>query len=151
VGRPVIGPFERRHHLRVQVVPGRSQVAARLRTGSPVVVLNLSQDGILVETPVRLLPGRRVDLLVRSGSNEEVRHCLVVHSRVGFISGGADLRYRAGLSHVPGSNYPVQGGDGRGGKEILAARGPGDQQDSVSGLGGAAQSDGMQVGKGTSP
>jgi hypothetical protein len=115
------------------------------------MVLNLSPDGVLVETPVRLLPGHPVDLLVRSGSDEEVRHCLVVHSRVGLIIGAADLRYHAGLSRVLGSNYPVAAKAGSRGKEILAPRDRGNQQERVNGLTSTAPSDGTQVGRGTPP
>jgi len=96
---------------------GRSRVAARLRTGSPLRVLNTSPDGLLVESPVRLVPGRQVELMLHSGTCWEQAPWVVIRSRVGCIRGGADLRYRAGLHRMTGTSYPRQ----------FAASAPGNQ------------------------
>lgn len=106
---------ERRAHPRSWFVLGHARPAARMRTGSPLRVLNASPDGMLVESPARLLPGRRVDLILQSGTAREQAPWLVVHCRVGCLRGSADLRYRAGLRRVPGTDYPSTGrGDSRG-------------------------------------
>jgi hypothetical protein len=96
---------ERRVHARSWALLGRARVAARLRTGSPLRVLNTSPDGMLVESPARLLPGRQVDLVLQSGTTQEQAPWVVIHSRVGCVRGGADLRYRAGLRRATGTNY----------------------------------------------
>ena len=97
---------ERRAHPRSWCVLGHGRLAARMRTGSPLRVLNTSPDGMLVESPARLLPGRRVDLVLQSGTTREQGPWLVVHSRVGCLRGSSDLRYRVGLSRAAGTDYP---------------------------------------------
>jgi hypothetical protein len=103
--RRVTPAEERRTHTRSWFVLGHARVAARLRTGPPLRVLNVSPDGMLVESPARLLPGRQVELVLQSGTTREQARWLVVHSRVGCIRGRCDLRYRAGLRRASGSNY----------------------------------------------
>ena len=100
---------ERRAHARSWCLLGYRRPAARLRTGSPLRVLNTSPDGMLVESPARLLPGRRVDLVLQSGTTREQGPWLVVHSRVGCLRGSSDLRYRVGLSRGAGNSYPTPG------------------------------------------
>ena len=97
---------ERRTHPRSWFLLGHARLAARMRTGSPLRVLNTSPDGMLVESPARLLPGRRVDLILQSGATREQAPWLVVHSRVGCLRGSSDLRYRAGLRRATGTSYP---------------------------------------------
>jgi len=147
MGRALRTP-ERRHHPRLRIQPGRPVVTARLRTGSPVTVLDASPDGLLVETPVRLLPGRHVDLVVQSGPGQEVRRCLVVHSRVGSIQGAADLKYQAGLCRVWGTNYPSTPGARDREKELLVAAGPLDPQPHAARRGERNPTSGTQVGRG---
>jgi hypothetical protein len=106
MGRGLKEPAERRVHARELVASLHAQLAARLRTGSPLRVLNTSPDGMLVESPARLLPGGRVDLVLQSGATHEQAPWVVVHSRVGCIRGNSDLRYRAGLRRATGSDYP---------------------------------------------
>ena len=100
---------ERRAHPRSWCLLGHARLAARMRTGSPLRVLNTSPDGMLVESPARLLPGRRVDLVLQSGATREQGPWLVVHSRVGCLRGSSDLRYRVGLSRAAGTGYPSPG------------------------------------------
>lgn len=106
MGRGLMDRAERRAHAREGFAPGHARLAARLRTGSPLRVLNTSPDGMLVESPARLLPGRHVHLVVECGSAQEQAPWVVVHSRVGSLRGSADLRYRAGLRRTSGSSYP---------------------------------------------
>ena len=98
---------ERRAHPRSWYLLGHAHLAARMRTGSPLRVLNTSPDGMLVESPARLLPGRRVDLVLQSGATREQAAWLVVHSRVGCLRGRSEIRYRAGLQRPTGTDYPV--------------------------------------------
>lgn len=97
---------ERRAHARERLGADHAGVAARLRTGSPLRVLDTSLDGMLVESPARLLPGRQVDLVLESGANREPAPWVVIHSRVGCIRGSSFLRYRVGLRRAAGSGYP---------------------------------------------
>jgi len=104
--RGMMSSGERRLHARSPLSPGHAHPAARLRTGSLLRVLNTSPDGMLVESPARLLPGRQLDLVLECGAAREQAPWVVIHSRVGCIRGSADLRYRAGLRRVAGSAYP---------------------------------------------
>jgi hypothetical protein len=97
---------ERRGHARSPLSPGHAHLSARLRTGSPLRVLNTSPDGMLVESPARLMPGRQVDLVLLYGTTREQAPWVVMHSRVGCIRGSSDLRYRVGLRRAAGSDYP---------------------------------------------
>jgi len=133
MGRPVSVRAERRCHPRIRVAHGCPRIAAKLRTGAPVTVLDMSPAGLLVETPVRLLPGHHVDVVLHGGHSQEIRHCLIVHSRVGAIYGGSDLRYRAGLCRVPGSNYPGATNSGSAGKGIPTAVGLRDPHEHAEG------------------
>jgi hypothetical protein len=97
---------DRRAHPRSWFLLGHAHLAARMRTGSPLRVLNASPDGMLVESPARLLPGRRVDLVLQSGTTREQAPWLVVHSRVACLRGRSEIRYRAGLRRSMGTDYP---------------------------------------------
>ena len=97
---------ERRGHPRSWFLLGHAHLAARMRTGSPLRVLNTSPDGMLVESPARLLPGRRIDLVLQSDTTREQAAWLVVHSRVGCLRGRSEIRYRAGLRRSTGTDYP---------------------------------------------
>ncbi len=99
---------ERRTHPRAWFLLGQAHLAARLRTGSPLRVLNTSPEGMLVESPARLLPGRQVDLVLQCGPTRERTPWLVVHSRVGCLRGTSEIRFRAGLRRAQGTNYSPQ-------------------------------------------
>ena len=103
--RSLMTDGERRGQSRASLASGHAHLGARLRTGSPLRVLNTSPDGMLVESPARLLPGRQVDLVLQSGAIQEQAPWVVIHSRVGCIRGAADLRYRVGLRRAAGSGY----------------------------------------------
>jgi hypothetical protein len=95
---------ERRAQRRRTIEPGQSSLAVRLRTGPSLRVIDMSPEGLLVETPVRLLPGHAVNLVLHTGADQVSVRGLVVHSRVGTIRGGAELRYRVGLWLAAGTN-----------------------------------------------
>jgi hypothetical protein len=92
-------------HPRAWFLLGQARLRTRLRIGSPLRVLNTSPDGMLVESPARLLPGRQVELVLQCGTTREQSPWVVIHSRVGCLRGGSDLRYRAGLRRAVGSGY----------------------------------------------
>jgi len=111
---------ERRVQARSSLTPGHARLSARLRTGSPLRVLNTSPDGMLVESPARLQPGRHVDLVLQSGATQEQAPWVVIHSRVGCIRGDSDLRYRAGLRRAAGSGYSRRHGQDHDGNRLPA-------------------------------
>jgi hypothetical protein len=123
MGRGLMERHERRMHRRDVPAQGLAQAGVRLRTGSPLRVLDTSVDGMLVESPARLLPGRQVDLVLQSGSTQEQSPWIVVHSRVGCIRGSSYLRYRAGLRRATGSSYPRQTQAPGSGNELPAPNG----------------------------
>jgi hypothetical protein len=91
------------------IEPGHSSLAVRLRTGPSLRVIDMSPEGLLVETPVRLLPGHSVNLVLHTGANQVPVRSFVVHSRVGTIRGVAELRYLVGLWLAAGTNYSDAG------------------------------------------
>jgi len=113
---------ERRGHARSWFLLGHAKVAARLRTGSPLRVINVSPDGMLVESPARLLPGRQVDLVLQTGATREQAPWVVVHSRVGCLRGSSELRYRAGLRRARGTNYSADNQPQNRGHELPTGR-----------------------------
>jgi hypothetical protein len=113
---------ERRGHARSWFLLGHAKVAARLRTGSPLRVINVSPDGMLVESPARLLPGRQVDLVLQTGVTREQAPWVVVHSRVGCLRGSSELRYRAGLRRARGTNYSADSQPQNRGHELPTGR-----------------------------
>ena len=115
---------ERRRHARSWFLLGQAKVAARLRTGSPLRVINVSPDGMLVESPARLLPGRQVDLVLQSGATREQAAWVVVHSRVGCLRGSSELRYRAGLRRAVGTNYSADNQPQNRGHQLPTSRIP---------------------------
>ena len=120
MGRGLTDPAERRAHARNMVGSEQAGLAARLRTGSPLRVLDMSLDGMLVESPARLLPGRQVNLLLESDARLEHAPWIVVHSRVGCIRGSSDLRYRVGLRRSAGTSYPHREEPRQGGNTLPA-------------------------------
>jgi hypothetical protein len=61
---------------------------------------------MLVESPVRLLPGRHVDVVLQADGSQEQSPWIVVHCRIGCIRGISYLRYHVGIRRGAGSNYP---------------------------------------------
>ena len=120
MGRGMTDPADRRAHARERCGSEQAGLAARLRTGSPLRVLDMSLDGMLVESPARLLPGRQVHLVLESDASREHAPWIVVHSRVGCIRGSSDLRYRVGLRRASGTGYPRGDEPRRAGNELPA-------------------------------
>jgi hypothetical protein len=118
MGHRVTDTPDRRVQSRVRVGPDAPALAARLRTGTPLRVLDTSPDGMLVESPARLLPGRHVDVVLQREASQDHAPWLVIHSRVGCIRGSSDLRYRAGLRRTAGSTYPRRGSAASHGKSL---------------------------------
>jgi hypothetical protein len=138
---------ERRGHVRSPLSPGHAHLSARLRTGSSLRVLNTSPDGMLVESPARLLPGRQVDLVLLCGATREQTPWVVMHSRVGCIRGSSDLRYRVGLRRAAGSDYPHRLEPEKQGNRLPASGQPRPPAAATSGKELRAAADGTKLGR----
>lgn len=87
--------LERR--LRVRRAPEALPIAARIRPGHPADVLNVSADGVLVDTAHRLRPGTIVDLQVETPAYRAQVRARVVHAWVSDLRADR-MRYRGGLA-----------------------------------------------------
>jgi hypothetical protein len=89
--------MERRRTVRR--VPEHEEPLARvrLRTGSELAVVNVSNAGVLVEGSVRLLPGRHLDVHVVTQDGRVLVRCRVVRSFVCHLEADA-VRYRSALA-----------------------------------------------------
>lgn len=88
---------DRRTEPREAYSNGRLPPAARIRPGTPVIVVNLSASGALVESRLRCKPGSRCDLVVSTGQGREqalparVTRCFVARLTATVV------RYRTAL------------------------------------------------------
>jgi hypothetical protein len=73
-------------------------VRARVRTGHPLIVIDVSPDGALVEAGRPLRPGSQVELHVESDRQHARFAARVVRCDVVAISADYGTTYRAGLS-----------------------------------------------------
>ncbi len=92
-------PRERRRQPRRTGVQEHGFSHARIRPGHPATIVDLSADGILVDTPHRVLPGASVEVLLTrdgKGDAEAVRgrvvRCSVVRLRAEAVT------YRAAIA-----------------------------------------------------
>jgi hypothetical protein len=87
-------------------------VLLRLRTGTRLSVLATSDSAMRVESYVRLLPGRRVELLAGHGHATTSLIGTVVTSRVCHIDAVRGVRYDVLIQIEPGSDDPAHGPQG---------------------------------------
>lgn len=83
--------------LRDRVTAIAVPIAARIRSGYPADVLDLSIDGALIDTAQRLRPGTSVDLQIETPSYRAQVRARVVHARVSDLAPDR-VRYRGGLA-----------------------------------------------------
>jgi hypothetical protein len=89
-------------------------VAARLRPGRDVKLLDLSKGGALVEGAVRLMPGASIVLhLVGVGCHHTIRGT-VLRCFVSALDHSSGVRYRAGLAFDQSFPVPDDGEGNRG-------------------------------------
>jgi hypothetical protein len=77
-----------------------SWVAARLRTGHPLALINIGDGGVLVESSTRLLPGATVDLQLSGADLCLTRRAVVLRCSVIAVGEHAGVRYRGALAFV---------------------------------------------------
>ena len=116
------GSVNRRRTRRLRVEE-HGIVAARVRPGHNVSVVDISAGGALVETDHRLLPGTSVELRLETANRREVvRGCVLRCAIVGLRSSSVCYRGAVGFDrHLPwfvdedSTGYPVPGAEHRAG------------------------------------
>jgi hypothetical protein len=105
--------MERRRAVRRAPGGQESLARVRLRTGPELSVINISDDGALVEGAVRLLPGARLDIHVIAREGRVLVRSRVVRAHVSAIRADA-VRYCGAVvfdqpvdTVVPGLSQPV--------------------------------------------
>lgn len=98
---------ERRSHPRYPTSRHGIRVSAKLRAGAVVEVLDVSADGLLIESHTRLAPGAIVDLVLGGGHAPIALRGVIVHSRVSAIRRRSGISYRAGVRAPLGTYYPL--------------------------------------------
>lgn len=85
----------------------------RLRTGSELAVIDVSNSGVLVEGRIRLLPGRHLEVHVVTRDGRVLVRCRVIRSFVYRLSAD-DVTYRSALAFersidaaFAGQSFPV--------------------------------------------
>ena len=103
---------DRRGASRQTYTRGHLPPAARIRPGTPVIVVNLSETGVLVEAGWRCKPGGRCELVMTAADGEQVVRARVVRCFVARLT-AASVRYRTALvfeRRVPPPSLPMETG-----------------------------------------
>ena len=88
---------ERRSHPRLSGARVR-QIAARVRPGRTVSLVDVSRFGALVEAATPLRPGARIDVHLADGDGQTALAAVVTRCRVCAIDPEAGVTYEAALS-----------------------------------------------------
>ena len=88
---------ERRRAVRRCPAAGDPLSRARLRTGSEVLVTEISDIGAFVRTNARLLPGTHVDVHLMTMSGRVLRRARVVRAAVGSLD-ATGIEFRVALA-----------------------------------------------------
>lgn len=88
---------DRRCYERVVYAGGLLPPAARIRPGRDVIVVDLSEGGVLVEGRWRLRPGARVELIVTVTGHARLVSGNVVRSYVHALPPREPVRYRTAI------------------------------------------------------
>jgi hypothetical protein len=92
----VAGPGDRRRAARLRTPDAHGIVAARIKPGKEVVIIDVSAGGALVETTHRLLPGAEVELHMETNRQRATVRGRVVRCHVERV-GPAAVSYRGGI------------------------------------------------------
>jgi len=95
--------FDRRRWARKRPDECPGLIEAKLRSGSEVRVIDISNGGVLIETASRILPGARVELFLMTTGRRWLLKGRIVRCRVAAIVPESGVRYRAALAF----NEPV--------------------------------------------
>lgn len=89
--------IERRDSLRLDAAALPAGFAARLRAGSDADVLNVSPNGVLLESTTRLLPGRRCALRIGLPAHQWAVDGEVVRCALTRVTPAGQALYRAAI------------------------------------------------------
>jgi hypothetical protein len=106
---------ERRCASRRWRVEEHGIVTARIRPGHHAAVVDVSEHGVLIETPHRLLPGASVELMMETSTNKAAVRGRVLRSTVSCVR-ASSVSYRGAI----GFERPLAwyGDHGAGGERI---------------------------------
>lgn len=88
--------LERRHTTRRTPSPDEALSRVRLRLGPELIVVNISEAGVLVDSPARLNPGARVDLHVVGRDGRVLVRSRVLRAWICALAADR-IRYRAAV------------------------------------------------------
>jgi hypothetical protein len=88
---------ERRHAPRRVPEPGEALSAVRVRGGRELAVVDVSEAGVLVDGPARLLPGTHVEVHVVTVDGRVLVRTRVVRAYVSALR-AEGVRYRSALA-----------------------------------------------------
>ena len=91
--RPVA---ERRLSARTRAIAELGILQARVRPGHEVSVIDISTDGVLIETVLRLLPGRTIELQIERSDQLTAVRGRVIRSHVARVHPSA-VSYRGAI------------------------------------------------------
>ncbi len=89
--------MERRRAARRVPVAGEPLTGVRLRTGRELIVIDVSNTGMLVESCARLLPGTHLDVHVTTADGRVLIRSRVVRAHVSALHAEA-IQYRGALA-----------------------------------------------------
>ncbi len=102
---------DRRSSIRRTPVQCSWLLAARLRPGRQVRVVDLSSGGALVEVTVRLLPGAGVVLHLLGVDGPHTVRATVLRCHVAALDRATGVRYRAALAFEQSFEMPIADSD----------------------------------------
>ena len=87
---------ERRRGCRRRCVEEHGILAVRIRPGHQAVVVDVSDDGALIETGHRLLPGAAVELIMETSTNKTAVRGRVLRSSIASVR-PSSVSYRGAI------------------------------------------------------
>jgi hypothetical protein len=88
---------DRRHAARLNGGLPHGVRAVRIRTGHRTTLVDVSADGMGLETDASMAPGAPVDLVVVGSEHSQTRRAFVVHARVCRLHPTEGARFRIGV------------------------------------------------------
>ena len=76
---------DRRDSIRWRSLDAPHRMTCRIRPGHDALIVNLSANGVLVDTHRRLVPGGLVDVQIDAGGRRAVARALVLRSAVSVL------------------------------------------------------------------
>jgi hypothetical protein len=100
---------ERRAAARLRTFEEHGIASARVRAGRDATVVDASENGILIDTPQRLLPGATIELQLAGSERRATVRGRVVRSTVSSLRSGVRYRGAVSFEHPLSSQRDVDG------------------------------------------